>query len=56
MPDQSNDPRVEALVAVVRDEGLRALARELMRRFEQLETLDFGELEPVGVASPTWWR
>ena len=34
------------------DERLRALATALMGQFEALLAADYGDLEPVGVASP----
>jgi hypothetical protein len=52
----ASERRIDALITAIADEHLRALAVGLLLALDQLETTDFGELEPVGVASPTWWR
>ena len=51
----ASDRRTDVLITAIADEHLRALAVGLLRALDQLEITDFGELEPVGVASPTWW-
>jgi len=50
-----SDPRIAALVALA-PEGLRPLVAGLMQGFDLLEQIDLGELEPVGIASPTGER
>ena len=51
MPEQ-NDPRTAALVALVPTIDQRALVEWLLDSLDALEQRDFGEVEPIGVASP----
>lgn len=47
-----NDPRAAALLAHASGRVQPALAHWLLHSFQTLESTDFGELEPIGVASP----
>jgi hypothetical protein len=49
---KENDPRAAALLARAGGQVQPALVDWLLHTFETLESTDFGELEPVGVASP----
>jgi hypothetical protein len=51
--DTPTDPRIRALLDLTGDRLPQALLEWLLHSFEALEQIDFGELEPVGVASPT---
>jgi hypothetical protein len=46
------DPRTAALLALGGDRVPPALLHWLLGSFALLESTDFGELEPVGVAAP----
>jgi hypothetical protein len=46
------DPRTEALLDVLPDQGQRELVRWLLAGFDQIEQTDFGDLEPAGIGVP----
>ena len=53
MVESTEDLQRSGTPAAPADERLGSLAAELLRAFDHLQLIDFGELEPVGIASPT---
>ncbi len=46
------DPRAAAVLALIPHPEQRAWAARILQGLANLEQVDFGELEPVGVAAP----
>ncbi len=47
-----DDPRTAAVLALIPQPEQRAWAAQILQNLADLEQLDFGELEPIGVAAP----
>ncbi len=47
-----DDPRAAAALALIPQPEQRAWAAQILHGLADLEQIDFGELEPIGVAAP----
>ncbi len=47
-----DDPRTAAVLALIPHPEQRAWAAQILQSLADLEQIDFGELEPIGVAAP----
>ena len=52
MSDTGSDTKAAASGAT-QERQQRELVTRTLRAFDQLEQIDFGELEPVGISAPT---
>ncbi|HXQ20551.1 MAG TPA: hypothetical protein VN812_02670 [Candidatus Acidoferrales bacterium] len=53
MSDTGSDTNAATASAATHERQQRDLITRTLRAFDQLEQIDFGELEPVGISAPT---